>query len=520
MAHTLTDRATAALGKQRFAEARHLMVTARAVGGFGYREFLLLGLAELALGNWSAASATLTEAVCAHPEQPRLWLNLGYAQENLGEITAAAESYRRCLKFAPDQAEAWGNLSHLCCRLGRAAEAETCARQALSCGAAPAQALNALALALKHQGRFADADAAFAQALDADSGDAAIHANWANAAVDRLDFAAAWPRFAAARALDDNPTLKRDEGMARLLAGDYRRGWPLWENRLALPGALRIPPPCPRHQSEPLSGKRLLVIAEQGFGDTLHFCRFTEPLAAATGADIALVVQKPLVRLLTASLSIQIHSENDPPPSADYHLPLLSLPLALDAQLPTEWPPPPCLRVPHTPRLTSRQDARSRDAGQHTGTARKIGLVWAGSPGHRRDRERSISLAMLAPLWHHVSAHWFAPFTGAALDEIGDAPIRRLDSLIFDFADTAALLRQLDALVTVDTSVAHLAGALGLPTWLLLPYCPDWRWTAHGETTPWYPSLTILRQAADADWRPVISRLVKLLCDADACPDP
>jgi ADP-heptose:LPS heptosyltransferase len=138
----------------------------------------------------------------------------------------------------------------------------------------------------------------------------------------------------------------------------------------------------------------------------------------------------------------------------------------------------------------------------------KIGLVWAGSRTHQRDHERSLPLAQLAPLLD-IAADFYAPFTGNGLEEIGTLPVTRLDSLITDFADTAALLKQMDCLVTVDTAAAHVAGALGVKTFLLLPHCPDWRWGVSGETTPWYPSITLLRQPKYGDWKSVIDDLLK-----------
>jgi ADP-heptose:LPS heptosyltransferase len=144
----------------------------------------------------------------------------------------------------------------------------------------------------------------------------------------------------------------------------------------------------------------------------------------------------------------------------------------------------------------------------------RIGIVWAGSPTHIRDHERSIPLEVLAPALTKINADFYAPFIGAALDEIGTLPIQRLDNLITDFADTAALLNQMDCLITVDTSVAHLAGTLGLKTFLLLHHCPDWRWETSASTTAWYPSLTLLRQSRFGDWSSVVSRLTKLLSPA------
>jgi ADP-heptose:LPS heptosyltransferase len=143
--------------------------------------------------------------------------------------------------------------------------------------------------------------------------------------------------------------------------------------------------------------------------------------------------------------------------------------------------------------------------------ARKIGIVWAGSKTHKRDDERSIPLKFFEPVLSGVRADFYAPFLGEALEEIGDYPITRLDALISDFADTAALLKRMDCLVTVDTAVAHLAGALGVKTYLLISKCPDWRWGTEGEKTALYPSVTLVRQTEFGDWKGAVEKLLAML---------
>jgi len=184
-------------------------------------------------------------------------------------------------------------------------------------------------------------------------------------------------------------------------------------------------------------------------------------------------------------------------PDADSYIPLLSLPLATGLLRREQIPPSVVLRAPEKPVLPA--------------DPRKIGLVWAGSPTHRRDSERSLPLSTLAPLWENLDARFYAPILGAALDQTTGTPVQRLDSLIKDFADTAAVLKQLEALVTVDTAVAHLAGALGVRTFLLLPSVPDWRWGTEGTTTPWYESVTLARAASFGDWREAVEIVLRKL---------
>jgi hypothetical protein len=260
-----------------------------------------------------------------------------------------------------------------------------------------------------------------------------------------------------------------------------------------MPNALRLHPSCPRWQGENLSGKKLLIIAEQGFGDVIQFCRYQKYI---TEGELVWAVPKNLVRLLSPALRGTVMDEKAPLPACDYYVPIISLAL-LD--LPPHKEEAVHFSAPPTPPLPQ---------GKHS---RKIGLVWAGSRTHLRDHERSIPLKLFAPLVNGLKADFYAPFLGDALEEIGDLPITRLDNLINDFADTASLIRQMDCLITVDTVAAHLAGAQGVKTFLLLPYCPDWRWGVTGETTPLYSSLTLLRQKTPGDWLSVLDRICTIV---------
>jgi hypothetical protein len=291
--------------------------------------------------------------------------------------------------------------------------------------------------------------------------------------------------------------------MARLLAGDYARGWALYEARLELPRALYITPPCPRYNCEPLSGKKIMLVAEQGFGDTLMFCRYGK-LLAEQGAELIWLVPKALEWLLKGNLSGTIFvRENtiDALPKADYYLPLLSLPLMTGKLLPEDAPTAPYLKVAVESELPKLKEGK-----------RKIGLVWAGSRTHERDHERSLLLDQFAPLFTIKDLQFFALFKGDGLEEItDDTPVMSLADSLKDFADTAAILGQLDYLVTVDTAAAHLAGALGVKTLLLLPHCPDWRWGISGDTTPWYKNMTLLRQPRYGDWDSVMQKAAEIL---------
>jgi Flp pilus assembly protein TadD len=500
MNEPLVAKALAALREEDFVAARDFMADFGRLNSLEFQHYLIRGLAETALKDWPSARETFLAAAKSYPDKSQLWFNLGIAQENLGQLAEAATSFEHSLAMQPNDPNTCGNLSNVYCRLARFDEAEKMARRALELGAPRAQALNSLALALDRQNKIAEAGAAFEEALKLEPENAQLLCNHANFAADRFDFARAWPRFAAARrAGNDDAIIRHHEGMARLLAGDYAAGWPLYEARIEVKGGLRVKPPCPRYANEKLQGKTIMLVAEQGFGDVIQFCRYGAQLKEQ-GAELIWIVPKNLQRLLAANLPGCVLHEKEPLPPADYFLPILSLPLALGMANPAEAPQGPYLQPP-----------AAGPALPHTAAKRKIGLVWAGAPMHEHDAERSIDPKLFAPLFKNPQFQFYAPFLGKRLDQAAGLPITRLDRLIGDFADTAALLKQLDALISVDTAVAHLAGALGVKSFLLLRSPPDWRWGTKGETTPWYEDFTLLRQPQPGDWQQPLARLAEML---------
>ena len=295
------------------------------------RHYLIRGLAELSLKDWDRRPRDLRRSGQRYPHEAQLLFNLGVAQENLGDHRKSRDrSYERSLRSRPDQGDACGNLSNIYCRLGRFEEAEMMARRALELGAPRAQALNSLGLALNRQNKFAGSgEGAFVEALDLEPDNGFIFSNLANLAVDQLDFSTAGHYFAQARAAgSDAPLIRHHEGMTRLLAGDYELGWLMCEARLEVPDGLRVTPPCPRWQGEALAGKTLLLVAEQGFGDVIQFCRYGA-LLKDSGAELIWAVPKNLQRLFTGNVPGKVVADHEPLPDADFYLPIMSLPYAL-----------------------------------------------------------------------------------------------------------------------------------------------------------------------------------------------
>jgi hypothetical protein len=276
----------------------------------------------------------------------------------------------------------------------------------------------------------------------------------------------------------------------------------------------------PQWLGESIDGARILLHAEQGLGDTLQFVRYA-PMVAARGAKVILEVPAELRRLIENTMTtgaMQIVTRGSTLPDFDWHSPLLSLPLVFRTDLASIPAPIPYLLT--EPQLT-------REFAQHfsshsTNKNLRVGLVWSGSPRHTRDRQRSIPLAQLSSLTEIPGTTFYSLQKGPAAKELLDMPIDMnlvdLSTHLNDFSDTAAAIANLDLLITVDTAVAHLAGALGKPVWILLTRNPDWRWLLDREDSPWYPAARLFRQRTAGDWSAAIDRVQQQLQHLAATP--
>ncbi len=262
----------------------------------------------------------------------------------------------------------------------------------------------------------------------------------------------------------------------------------------------------PQWRGEDIAGKTILLHAEQGFGDTIQFVRYA-PLVAAKGASVILEAPDSLMPLLDGFNGVTTmiaHGQALPP--FDLHCPLMSLPLAFGTTLATIPENGPYLRAP-----AERLEKWRTRLGALSG--KRVGLVWSGKPAHKNDRNRSIALSRLAPLLAVAGVNFVSlqqDYRDADRAELANYPqLVRLDRELADFADTAAAVAALDLVITVDTAVAHLAGAMGKPVWILLSHVLDWRWLLERSDSPWYPSARLYRQAAIGDWDGVIARLAQ-----------
>ena len=477
-----------------------------------------LGNALHALGRSDEAIAAFSRALALRPGHAGAHNNLGMAFAALARPDDAVAQFRAALAAEPRYVAAHFNLGNTLDAVGRHDEAVEAFAAALALQPAFPPALLGLGNALAALGRHAEAIARFERAVGLDPQLALAWLGLGNA------HHALGAHQAALRAFDQALRLRPDLASAHLnraltllTLGDFGRGLPAYESRFAVAAAATAtgrlaaappePPVPPRWRGEPIADKTLWIEAEQGFGDTLQFLRFV-PLACERAGRIVLTVQRelaPLVEPLAQTWRVTLTVAGEARPQADLHCPLLSLPLALGTRLDA---------LPSSRRYLEAPAAyRRRWRGSLGGHAKvKIGLAWSGRI--QAHENRALPVTLLAPLFALAGIDWLvlqpnlSDDDKLALDTAArSASIHRLDTRIRYFADTAAIIDKLDAVVSIDTSIAHLAGALGKPLWLMLPFAADWRWFTNTDRSPWYPSARLVRQPAPGQWQSVVEQV-------------
>lgn len=469
-----------------------------------------LGDDDYAATCWQALFAVDPEAVHA--------LNgLGLARERLGQLAPAEAAYRQALGIRPDDASLHANLGQLLEKTGRLAAAESHQRRALELSPGSAEIHSNLAVLLARTGRELEAESLYREAIRLDSNLAMAHSNLGVLLFDTGRAAEAEICFREAlRRQPDYRQGRTNLGEFLLHQGRFAEGWTLYEGRLQVyaeagSGPAVHPPSCPQWQGEALAGKAILVLPEQGLGDEIQFVRYLAWLKAQGPARLTLVCrpsQKALLQTLAGpDVVLDLNEAQQHLDGHDYWVFLLSLPLHAGTTLET---------IPaNTPYLFADPLRRANFEPLLAGEGWRVGVVWRGNPQHSNDSERSLpGLETLAPLWAIPGVRFFSlqksPLTLPPMPAA--QPLVDLGPLLGDFADTAAALAGLDLLVTVDTSIAHLAGALGLPCWVLLPcYKADWRWLHGRPDSPWYPSLRLFRQVRRGDWATPVAEVAAAL---------
>jgi tetratricopeptide (TPR) repeat protein len=489
-------------------EAYRLISAALAVNARSADARCNLGLVLHTLKRDADALASFEQALALDPRHVEALNNRGTALLKLGRPADALDAFERLLAASPRHLEARVNRANALLDLDRVEEAIAAYDAVLAVQPGHAGGHFNRGNALARRDRWQEAIVAYDRAIMLTPGYVKAHNNRGLAlkALNRDQEALA--SYGRAIALDkDFAEARLNAAHVLLTIGDFARGFPAYEWRWKIPAMA----PHRRAFRQPLwlgtpniGGKTILLHAEQGLGDTIHFARYAKPLARA-GAKVVLEVAPALKPLLsTMDGAVRVVAQGEALPAFDLHCPLASLPLALKTELisiPAE--------IPYFAAPTERLE-KWRPRMEELARPR-IALAWSGNAAHANDRNRSIPLARLAPLWSREGASFVSVQRevreGDASVLAGAARLVHFGEELFDFADTAAVLALADLVISVDSAVAHLAGAMGRPAWILLPFSPDWRWMLAREDSPWYPTARLFRQPAIGDWESVIERL-------------
>jgi tetratricopeptide (TPR) repeat protein len=479
---------------------------------FGFSDpniFCNYGDTQRKLGNLDASLALFARALALKPGFPEAKCNLGIALVNAGRLDEAIAQYREAIRLRPEYAEAHNNLGNALLKKRLIPEALAEFQTAQSLKPDYFEAIMNLGVALQDMGEADRAIEAYRRSLTIkpDFYEAFINLGQAYCDVRQFDKAIAAFR-SAIKIRPDDPSAHFHLSGVLLLTGNYSDGWREYEWRLLKPemGHSETKFSKPRWSGEDLRGKRILLHAEQGVGDLIQFSRLI-PILTERGAQTILGCPPFLIRLFKSAKGIsELVTEADER-KFDYHCYLLSLPLLLGLKLQTVPADVPYLHA----------DAELVEKWKKTlaplENRKKIGLVWAGNPLHTNDHNRSIPPANFARLAEIEDVAFVSLQKEKRAEQTPPAELKLIDHTIrlSDYAETAGLIANLDLVISVDTSVAHLAGAMGKPVWTLLPYYPDLRWLLDRPDSPWYPTMRLFRQPRRNDWQTPIRAVAEAL---------
>lgn len=507
------------------------------------------------MGKLKEAETCYRRALVLRPDFAAAWMNLGSLLREQGREVYAEAALLRAVELRPDLVSGWVNLAILERERHRSAEAEARLRKAFALNPEQvetqvawcqfrsaegdaagawqwlrwalarepdhAEAVNMHGILLHKDGRFDEAVEVFKKAetlghraAASNRGNSLLDLGCLNEALQAQELAVERdPECAGAR---------YNLALTRLRLGDWEQGWPGYEARRKFREVHCNPRVFsqPRWQGEPLNGRRILLHAEQGLGDTIQFCRYAA-MVAARGGHVILQVQEPALRLMQSLAAVRAGLVETAPlgarppefgPKFDLECPLMSLPAVFGTTV--ETVPWPGTYLGADPLLA----AEKMDQFPHSQL--RVGLAWAGNPRYKADCQRSLKLTALLLLLHTPGINWIALQKGPAAEQLAALPsdVSVLDGSSHDrdLAETAALVATLDLVITTDTCIAHLAGAMGKPVWILLPHLSDWRWMQRTETTPWYPAARLFRQRAPGDWDETLERVIGKLSELRA----
>jgi len=472
-----------------------------------HQSYFILGNIMCHFGSWGEGVECFKMVLAIDPLHFEAACNLGNAYLEKNQLTDALQNYNYALSINARYAEAYSNKGNVLRKLDRPEEALHSYDKAIEIQPNYAQAYLNKGVTLQSINRNEEAIASYDQAIS-------IRPDYAEALTNRGTALVALNRISESiQCYEEVIQIKPDyldaywnKALAHLIRGEFELGWELYESRWEYDKNS----PKMRNFKEPiwtgkesLAGKSILLHAEQGLGDTIQFCRYTKLFKGIVGRVI-LEVQQPLVGLLKSLNGIdQILERGKPLPLFDYHCPLLSLPYVFNTRLNT-------IPNPSTPYISIKVAKRNEWAKRlgHK-SLNRVGIVWRGNLLHKNDKNRSI---VLSEFLEYLPQNFEYISLQKDIDEVDrqtlfDSSIKHYGQSLLDFSDTAALCDLMDIVISVDTSVVHLAAAMGKKTWLILPFAPDWRWLLGRVDSPWYRSLTLYRQGVDLNYEPVLQRI-------------
>jgi tetratricopeptide (TPR) repeat protein len=513
-----------------------------------------MAIALQSQSQYPAAVEKCKQAISIKPDYAEAYNTMGFSLEKQQQYTEAIKYYKKAVQFKPEFAEAYNHLGVVLNAQNRSADAIENYKKALRLDPDYAEVYNNLGIALKDQKQFAEAISNFEQAIRLEPDFAEAYYNLANSLRDETrcteaienyrqavrlkpDYAEAYNHLGVVlnaqgghveiienleaidnyrRALQLNPDFAEAHwnlSLVLLRTGSYLEGWKEYEWRRNPKLNITTYPHCyeiSRWDGSCFKGKRLLVHYEQGFGDTLHFVRYL-PMVKARGGTVILEARKPLYKLLQGFPGIdelvEASLDNKPVVKFDYHISLMDLPKIFETTLETIP-----AEVPYIKCCPKKAEYwRNKLAGPDF----KVGIVWAGSPSHGNDQNRSCTLKYFEPLTNIDGVRLYGLQKGEAAKQVkglaDETTITNLGTEFEDFTDTAAAIENLDLVISVDTSVLHLAGAMGKPVWALLPFAPEWRWMLNRQDSPWYPTMKLFRQKKWGLWESVFQEVAEEL---------
>jgi len=434
------------------------------------------GLEWAQQSEWGQAALAFCQVIKLQPNFPGAYQCLGEVLIPIGDWDNAEACFCKVIELDPEIPEAYNHLGVVLKHKNCLDEAEECYRLAIGRDPDYFDAFHNLGNCLKWTQRFDEAEVCYLRALEL---------------------------------RPDSEKSRFSLSTLYLLRGQYNKGWKLYDSRFNWQEKFRLD--IPIWQGEALAGRKVLLFYEQGYGDMIQFIRYAKQVAQAA-AKTTVWIQKPLERLLATmqnEFSVCVRGRNIDPGEFDFACSVLSLPAKFSAEPETF-----SSDIPYIHGAKDLSAKWGKIIGDLAGERCKVGVIWAGNPEHSDDHNRSIPMELFSKLFNKDNICWVSLQVGKKGQELPTSQcVFDCSGELVDFAETAGVIEHLDLVISVDTAVAHLAGAMGKKTWLLLPYRPDWRWGLEGADTPWYPTMRLFRQQQLGDWQKVLDRVTMALGD-------